>query len=132
MRDVIFEWAFIKHAQSNLTCFICSASVKLCDYKFFESFIHFFLLDWFYFKQAFIIVALLYGAIYFMQYASSSLGALVLSAIQLGFFWQQLAFVGHDLGHHVVTHDRKLDDILSAFFGNFLQGKVLRALLFVG
>ena len=77
---------------------------------------------WFYFKQASIIVALLYGAIYFMQYASSLLGALVLSAIQLGFFWQQLAFVGHDLGYHVLTHDRKLDDILSAFFGNFLQG----------
>ena len=88
-----------------------------------KTFFDFFLLDWFYFKQTSIIVALLCAAIYFMQYASSSLGALILSAIQLGFFWQQLAFVGHDLGHHVVTHDRNLDDILSAVFGNFLQGK---------
>ena len=40
----------------------------------------------------------------------------------LGLFWQQLAFVGHDLGHHVVTHNKKKDETLGYVFGNFLQG----------
>merc|ERR1719389_607213 len=42
-------------------------------------------------------------------------------AAVLGIFWQQLAGIGHDLGHSGVTHDFYLDHIigsvLSAFMG---------------
>eukprot|EP00941_MAST-03F_sp_MAST-3F-sp1_P006403 g6403.t1 len=37
-------------------------------------------------------------------YTSSMIGALL-----LGFFWQQSAFVGHDLGHNSISHKRDID-----------------------
>ena len=48
-----------------------------------------------------------------MQY----LGALVLAG-----FWQQLAFVGHDLGHNSVTHDRQTDFLYGLAIGPLLTG----------
>ena len=30
----------------------------------------------------------------------------MLGAMFMGAFWQQFAFVGHDLGHNAVTHNR--------------------------
>lgn len=39
----------------------------------------------------------------------------------LGFFWQQLAFMGHDGGHNAITHDRNKDwwigICVTVFFG---------------
>lgn len=43
-------------------------------------------------------------------------------AAMLGLFWQQTAFVGHDLGHNGITHDRITDSVLGLVFGNFLTG----------
>jgi len=76
---------------------------------------------WFYF-QRFVIIASLFTASITLLLSSSSIWYCLLSALCLGLFWQQLAFVGHDLGHHVVTHDRKLDDTISIFVGNAIQG----------
>ena len=45
----------------------------------------------------------------------------LLGAAIMGLFWQQLAGLGHDLGHSGVTHDFHLDhkigSVLSAFMG---------------
>ena len=46
---------------------------------------------------------------------------LFFSAICLGMFWQQLAFVGHDVGHSSVN-GRKLDFFFGTLFGNTLGG----------
>lgn len=43
-------------------------------------------------------------------------------AVALGLFWQQVAFIGHDLGHNGITHDRKIDSALGLIFGNLLTG----------
>lgn len=45
-----------------------------------------------------------------------------LSGALLGLFWQQMAFIGHDLGHNAVTHNRTYDSYLGLFVGNFCTG----------
>ena len=40
----------------------------------------------------------------------------------MGFFWQQMAFIGHDIGHHSVTQVTKSDDLLGILLGNLLTG----------
>lgn len=45
-----------------------------------------------------------------------------LGGIFMGSFFQQVAFVGHDLGHSSVTHSRKIDTFLGLFVGNMLTG----------
>lgn len=44
------------------------------------------------------------------------------SGALLGLFWQQVAFLGHDLGHNSVTHDRTMDSVIGLFAGNLLTG----------
>eukprot|EP01059_Diplonema_ambulator_P032885 TRINITY_DN6656_c0_g1_i1.p1 TRINITY_DN6656_c0_g1~~TRINITY_DN6656_c0_g1_i1.p1 ORF type:complete len:481 (+),score=174.06 TRINITY_DN6656_c0_g1_i1:110-1444(+) len=39
---------------------------------------------------------------------------MTISAVALGLFWQQWAFVGHDVGHNSVFHDRKGLDYLAS------------------
>ena len=45
---------------------------------------------------------------------SDSFAVHMLSALLLGFFWQQLAFIGHDLCHNAVTHSRYIDSLLAS------------------
>eukprot|EP00924_Labyrinthula_sp_SR-Ha-C_P004739 augustus_masked-scaffold_1-processed-gene-10.2-mRNA-1 protein AED:0.05 eAED:0.12 QI:0/-1/0/1/-1/1/1/0/554 len=45
-----------------------------------------------------------------------------ISALLLAFFWQQLAFFGHDLGHNAVSHDKSFDHLISATLGNLMGG----------
>jgi len=40
----------------------------------------------------------------------------------MGFYWQQLAFIGHDLGHSSVTGSFTKDNVIGLFFGNFAGG----------
>merc|ERR1712228_1002183 len=40
----------------------------------------------------------------------------------VGLFWQQIAFIGHDLGHNGITHDVWWDTFIGFFIGNFGQG----------
>jgi len=56
---------------------------------------------------------------------ASQLSSAVLSGIiglMLGFVWQQAAFIGHDLGHNGISHNRTIDSCLGLFFGNFFTG----------
>lgn len=75
---------------------------------------------WFYFTRAAIIMALFSGCLYFLQFPTVL--STMASAFFLGMCWQQFAFTGHDLGHHVVTHDTKLDHFFGYTFGNIMQG----------
>jgi len=53
---------------------------------------------------------------------SSSSTVHMLCALGLALFWQQLAFVGHDLGHSSVSHCRTTDYYWGSMFGNVLGG----------
>lgn len=55
-------------------------------------------------------------------FLSDSFAVHLVSAALLGLFWQQVAFLGHDIGHNGVTHDRIKDSQLGLFFGNFCTG----------
>jgi len=46
----------------------------------------------------------------------------VIGSFMVGMFWQQIAFIGHDLGHNGITHDVWWDTALGFLFGNFGQG----------
>lgn len=43
-----------------------------------------------------------------------STGMHMLGACLIGLFWQQVAFVGHDIGHNSITHNRATDYMLGA------------------
>ena len=40
----------------------------------------------------------------------------------MSFFWQQIAFIGHDAGHHAITHNANWDDSIGIVVGNLLTG----------
>jgi fatty acid desaturase len=46
----------------------------------------------------------------------------VLGGILMALFFQQIAFLGHDLGHSSVTSNRNIDGFLGLFFGNMMTG----------
>jgi len=46
----------------------------------------------------------------------------IMGALLLGFFWQQIAFIGHDSGHNAVTHDKFSDYLVGLVFGPLLGG----------
>lgn len=46
----------------------------------------------------------------------------ILSGFLMGMFWQQVAFVGHDVGHNSISHSQKKDTYYGAMVGNALMG----------
>jgi len=73
----------------------------------------------YYYMQSAWFVLLFSLVVYLLTSESTSL--ILLGGGILGFFWQQVAFVGHDVGHNSVTHIRELDwwwsSIVTLFFG---------------
>jgi fatty acid desaturase/predicted heme/steroid binding protein len=72
----------------------------------------------FYYKKLFIYFTLLFLTVSFIvnqQY-------LLISAVLIGVFYWQMAFIGHDLGHMSVTGDRERDYSIGLFLGNFCTG----------
>ena len=59
--------------------------------------------------------------VYLLTSTTSPL-ALLLAAVTMGFFFQQIAFVGHDAGHHLITHDQNTDETIGFFVGNLFSG----------
>eukprot|EP01060_Flectonema_neradi_P028112 TRINITY_DN3782_c1_g1_i1.p1 TRINITY_DN3782_c1_g1~~TRINITY_DN3782_c1_g1_i1.p1 ORF type:complete len:466 (+),score=82.72 TRINITY_DN3782_c1_g1_i1:41-1438(+) len=54
--------------------------------------------------------------------AEQNIYTITLSACALGIFWQQWAFIGHDIGHNAIFHDRAFGDYIGSlvvivFFG---------------
>lgn len=66
------------------------------------------------------IFSLLSAAIYFTV-ACDSFQSRMVGAVFLGVYFQQMAFVGHDIGHNAVTHNRPTDlylgQVLTSLFG---------------
>lgn len=75
----------------------------------------------FYYKKMAIYTAL-FSLILAGVFLSEKLFVHALSGALLGIFWQQMAFIGHDLGHNSVTHSRIYDSYLGLFCGNFCTG----------
>jgi fatty acid desaturase len=67
------------------------------------------------------IASILATALYLTIWCESRT-AHMMGALAMGAYWQQLAFVGHDLGHSGITHNFKQDNILGIIFGNFFGG----------
>ena len=67
--------------------------------------------DWFrkfhFFKKQSVLLrfVLLFSLVVYLL-TSESTSLIILGGVMLGFFWQQVAFVGHDVGHNSVTHIR--------------------------
>ena len=59
-------------------------------------------------------IAALFGAAIACTVWGGGVGVRTLGAVLLGLFWQQLAFVGHDIGHNSITHRRNVDYMLGA------------------
>lgn len=58
----------------------------------------------------------------YLLLAFESMTAHMLSAVALGCFFQQVAFIGHDIGHNAVSHVKSWDHILAATLGNTFGG----------
>lgn len=67
------------------------------------------------------ILSILLASICLAVYSNGYLST-ISAALLMGFFWQQMAFVGHDIGHHSVTQGRESDDILGSILGNLSTG----------
>jgi len=46
----------------------------------------------------------------------------LIGAVGMALFWQQLAFVGHDVGHNSISHKKWKDTFLGVLFGNSFGG----------
>mmetsp|Transcript_12277 Transcript_12277/g.20346 ORF Transcript_12277/g.20346 Transcript_12277/m.20346 type:complete len:586 (+) Transcript_12277:79-1836(+) len=78
--------------------------------------------EWkFYAKLGLILGTLLVGALY-LSLACSSMTSHMIGATLLGLFWQQLAGLGHDLGHSTVTRNFYSDHWLGSTLGCGLMG----------
>ena len=71
------------------------------------------------FARAVALFAVAIGAICLSR---SSWAHTLVAAPALGLFWQQLAFVGHDLGHSSVSHSRTRDGLVGLVIGPALTG----------
>lgn len=59
--------------------------------------------------------------LYYAKY-NDSYFTYILSGIVLGAFWQQWAFMGHDIGHNQITQKLSIDHIVGILVGNTLGG----------
>ncbi|KAK3276425.1 hypothetical protein CYMTET_15490 [Cymbomonas tetramitiformis] len=67
--------------------------------------------------QAALFSCVLYGVLCCSTYSAHMLAAGV-----LGFFWQQVAGIGHDIGHNAVFHQMKKDNLGGLVVGPLLTG----------
>lgn len=80
-----------------------------------------FFLVWFYFCHGLFILSILIASVLLCCYSNGFICTTV-AALLMGFFWQQMAFVGHDIGHHSVTQGTNADNILGTILGNLFTG----------
>jgi fatty acid desaturase len=76
----------------------------------------------FFYLKLFTFFASLFASVLAGVFLSDNFWVHCVSGVLLGLFWQQVAFVGHDLGHNAITHNRKLDSALGLLFGNLFTG----------
>ncbi|CAK5084377.1 unnamed protein product [Meloidogyne enterolobii] len=71
----------------------------------------------FYVRKIFEVFSLLLFA-FWLQYKTFY----IFSALILGLTWQQMGWLCHECCHHQPTKNRRINDFLSLFLGNFSQG----------
>ena len=62
--------------------------------------------------RPYIATALCLGILFSAAVCFAQQGWVVAAALSIALFWQQVAFIGHDLGHSAVTQKRKTDNLL--------------------
>ena len=77
---------------------------------------------WFYARRAIGFLLWFGAAIGLAVFNPTSTAALFVSAVMLGAFWHGLAFTAHDLGHHSVTCNRRIDDLIGVFVATYFGG----------
>lgn len=75
----------------------------------------------YYYKKMTLLVAI-WCSVFMLVCFSKQDSMHLLAAFLLAAFWQQAAFIGHDLGHNSVSVDRKQDFNMGLFWGNFFTG----------
>ena len=75
----------------------------------------------YYYKHAAWIASIFAGALYCSLVCESTAMHFV-GATLLALFWQQMAFIGHDVGHNSLTHDFEFDNNFGVLIGNLLTG----------
>jgi acyl-lipid Delta6-acetylenase / acyl-lipid (9-3)-desaturase len=75
----------------------------------------------FYYGLGLWITCIFMAMIYFTLYRVDTISHMI-GAILLALFWQQMAFIGHDIGHCSITHDFVTDNNVGIIIGNFLTG----------
>jgi fatty acid desaturase len=75
-----------------------------------------------YYVKLYIWYATLFVTALYLSLRCESTVAHMTGALTMGFFWQQLAGWGHDLGHSSVTHDCKYDNWIGSTIGCSLMG----------
>ena len=71
------------------------------------------------FSRIFALAAIVLGA---LAFSTSTLVHIAIGAVALGLFWQQIAFVGHDLGHNGVSGSLEIDSLRGLLIGPALTG----------
>mmetsp|Transcript_8037 Transcript_8037/g.19365 ORF Transcript_8037/g.19365 Transcript_8037/m.19365 type:complete len:492 (+) Transcript_8037:227-1702(+) len=66
--------------------------------------------------------AILFASVACVVYGESFSVRCILAAVLMGFYFQQVAFIGHDTGHNGVTHSLFADECLGLFWGNAMSG----------
>jgi delta8-fatty-acid desaturase len=80
-----------------------------------------FLPDGFYLKNVLFQFTLL-GIVLYLLSTTTSLLPLLVAGVAMGFYFQQVAFIGHDAGHHLITHDQDTDEKIGFVVGNTISG----------
>lgn len=76
---------------------------------------------WYYVMKSVWFLSLFASAIYFTVTGESFLWRMLGGAF-LALFFQQMAFMGHDLGHNGVSHVRAIDSTMGVIYGPLLSG----------
>jgi len=78
--------------------------------------------NYFYFAFKFAYAFAMFGLAIWLGLGATTSGMVFASAAMMGLFWQQFAFIGHDLCHNGVSHVRWIDYGICAILGNSLGG----------
>lgn len=77
---------------------------------------------WFYFHQLLYSTAVISVALGLLVCYPGSLPHLLISALLLAFFWHCLSFAAHDAGHHSITCNTRIDDVIGIFIASCCGG----------
>ncbi|GMH74067.1 hypothetical protein TrRE_jg8443 [Triparma retinervis] len=77
--------------------------------------------SYYYYLKISFLVLVFSLAVYLTLYPSSKT-AHYMGAAMMAVFWQQLAFVGHDVGHNAISHSKAKDTTLGCLLGNAFGG----------